>query len=349
MLFESMASVALAIAWASLAESRSSTSPSNTPRISKRWLPCADKVRGVNLGSQFIVEPWMAGDEWKSMGCGDSPDEWTCVERLGQDAADAAFRNHWQNWINADDLKQIKSYGLNTVRIPVGFWLKEDLVNAGEHYPRGGLEYLDYIVGNCTELGLYVIMDLHAGPGSQFPKQQYTGHVVDNAGFYTPENYKRAYKFLEWMTERIHTTPAYSKVGMLHVMNEPLHSDNGYAEAANMIANYYPTAWRRIRAREAKLGVKDSEKLHIQYMDETWGSGDPKKNLPETKFAFYDDHRYYKWDPTIATTQEGYISAVCGDNRGGSDTIVGEWSLAVADEVQYSPEFDISNTTANDE
>jgi glucan endo-1,6-beta-glucosidase len=220
----------------------------------------------VNLGSQFIIEPWMAGDEWNSMGCGDSPDEWTCVERLGQEAADAAFKTHWQNWINADDLKQIKSYGLNTVRIPVGFWLKEDLVNDGEHYPRGGLEYLDYVVGNCTELGLYVIMDLHGGPGSQFPGQQYTGHVVDSPGFYTQDNYERAYKFLEWMTERVHTNPAYFNVGMLQVINEPVHAGDYGSQAADMIANYYPTAWSRIRDQEAKLGVADKDKLHIQYM-----------------------------------------------------------------------------------
>lgn len=208
----------------------------------------------------------MAGDEWNSMGCGDSADEWSCVQRLGQDAADAAFRTHWQTWITAEDLQEIKSYGLNTVRIPVGFWIKEDLVNAGEYYPRGGLEYLDYIVGNCTELGFYVIMDLHGGPGSQFPGQQYTGHVVSSPGFYTGDNYERAYKFLEWMTERVHTNPAYFNVGMLQVINEPVHAGDYPSEAANMIANYYPGAWKRIRDREAQLGVADSDKLHIQFM-----------------------------------------------------------------------------------
>lgn len=208
----------------------------------------------------------MAGDEWNSMGCGSSNDEWSCVQLLGQDAADAAFRTHWQTWITPDDLKEIQSYGLNTVRIPVGFWINEDLVNDGEYYPRGGLEYLDYVVGNCTQLGLYVIMDLHGGPGSQFPGQQYTGHAVDSPGFYTADNYERAYKFLEWMTERVHTNSAYFNVGMLQVINEPVHAGDYPSQAADMIANYYPTAWTRIRNREAQLNVADNEKLHIEYM-----------------------------------------------------------------------------------
>lgn len=208
----------------------------------------------------------MAGDEWNSMGCGGTADEWSCVQRLDQDTADAAFRTHWQTWITADDLNEIKSYGLNTVRIPVGFWINEALVNDDEYYPKGGLEYLDYIVGNCTELGLYVIMDLHGGPGSQYPGQPYTGHVVDWPGFYTPDNYERAYKFLEWMTERVHTTPAYYNVGMLQVMNEPVHSNDYPSQAADMVANYYSNAWNRIREREAQLVTADSDKLHIQFM-----------------------------------------------------------------------------------
>lgn len=142
-----------------------------------RWLPGSDKFRGVNLGSQFIIEPWMASDEFASMGCGGLNDEWSCVQSLGQDAADAAFKKHWDSWITQDDITQIKSLGLNTVRIPVGFWIREDLVQEGEFFPRGGIEYLDRLVGWCNDVGIYVIMDLHGGPGVQFPNQQYTGHV----------------------------------------------------------------------------------------------------------------------------------------------------------------------------
>lgn len=142
-----------------------------------RWLPDVNKFRGVNLGSSFIIEPWMAEDEWSSMGCGGTNDEWACVKSLGQEDADAAFAKHWQDWINQDDISQIASYGLNTVRIPVGFWIKEDLVYDSEFYPRGGLEHLDRVVGQATDAGLYIIIDLHAAPGVQTPDQSFTGHV----------------------------------------------------------------------------------------------------------------------------------------------------------------------------
>lgn len=140
-------------------------------------MPDEDKIRGVNLGSQFIIEPWMANDAWSSIGCDGNNDEWTCVEALGQDAADKAFRGHWDTWTTQEDIQQIADLKLNTIRIPVGFWLREELVSDDEHYPRGGLEYLDRLVRWAKDAGLYVIMDLHGGPGAQYPNQQYTGHV----------------------------------------------------------------------------------------------------------------------------------------------------------------------------
>lgn len=89
---------------------------------------------------------------------------------------------------------------------------------------------------------------------------------VDYPGFYTADNYERANKFLEWMAERIHTNGNYSSVFMLEVMNEPVHSGDYPDLAADMIANFYPAAWSRIRAKESDLGVAEDDQLHIQLM-----------------------------------------------------------------------------------
>lgn len=53
---------------------------------SKRWLPEASsgKIRGVNLGSMFVFEPWIAESAWSDMGCGPYQSEFDCVSGLGQ-------------------------------------------------------------------------------------------------------------------------------------------------------------------------------------------------------------------------------------------------------------------------
>ncbi|KAG9254774.1 glycoside hydrolase family 5 protein [Emericellopsis atlantica] len=306
----------------------------------KRWLPGADKIRGVNLGSQFIIEPWMANDAWNNMGCGGYNDEWQCTQALGQDAANEAFRGHWDTWTTQEDIQQMASLGLNTIRLPVGFWLKEDLVKDDEYYPQGGLEYVDRLVGWAKDAGLYVIMDLHGGPGSQFANQQYTGHGVDYPGFYTADNFGRAAEFLYWMADRIHTNANYANVGALEVINEPVHAGQNPSEAAYMIESFYPNAYTSIRNAEDALNVADGDRLHIQFMGNAWGAGDPTSSLPSTDHTLFDDHRYYKWDGSVETTKDGYINAVCNDKR-EDGIIVGEWSIAVADDVEHNDEFSI--------
>lgn len=91
------------------------------------WLPAdkslsafngTSKIRGVNLGSSFIVEPWMAYGEWHdNLGCGDTESEWDCVKSIGQDQANKVFKQHWQSWIVEDDISKMISYSLNTIRV----------------------------------------------------------------------------------------------------------------------------------------------------------------------------------------------------------------------------------------
>lgn len=81
------------------------------------------KIRGVNLGSHFVFEPWMAQSYWKdTLGCKDSGgsgyhSEWDCVQGIGQDAANSAFQQHWSSWTSQEDINTMISYGLNTIRV----------------------------------------------------------------------------------------------------------------------------------------------------------------------------------------------------------------------------------------
>ncbi|KAL2866207.1 glycoside hydrolase family 5 protein [Aspergillus lucknowensis] len=305
------------------------------------WLPGSDsgKIRGVNLGTHFIFEPWISDEVWSSMGCAGQNSEFDCVLALGQDAADAAFAEHWGSWITQDDISLMREYGLNTIRIPVGYWMKEDLVYGdSEHFPRGGLQYLEQVVGWASGAGMYIIMDLHGAPGAQQPNQPFTGQYAPTAGFYQDFQYERALEFVEWMTTTIHQNEKFRNVGMIELVNEPVQDVD---QAATMRSSYYPDAFARIRDAEASLGVSEANALHIQMMNEKWGSGDPTESLPDTTVAAYDDHRYLKWDGSVAVDKESYIAASCADDRGGNTpTIVGEWSLSVPDDVQWSGDWD---------
>ena len=95
------------------------SAPTTAP-LSTRWTPASGKIRGVNLGSLFVFEPWMASQTWSNMGCAGKESEFDCVSSLGQTVADQRFQNHWNTWIKEADIQQMQAYGINTIRIPVG-------------------------------------------------------------------------------------------------------------------------------------------------------------------------------------------------------------------------------------
>lgn len=166
--------------------------------------------------------------------------------------------------------------------------------------------------------------------------------------------FERALKFLEWMANLIHTNNNYRNVGMLELVNEPIQNSGN---VGSMRSTYYPNAFsvshkarhfrlppnlsQRIRAAERKLNIGAYDLLHIQMMNQKWGSGDPTQYLSDNWFAAYDDHRYLKWANIGDVSQSNYISTSCRDDRGGNTpTIVGEWSLSVPDNVEWTSGWD---------
>lgn len=188
----------------------------------------------------------------------------------GQDIADKNFQAHWKRWINQTDLDEMLSYGLNTIRVPLGYWLKEDLVDDSEHFPKVHDNiiswyavaniwrvvwntWLNSVVGQAIEastsfssksLNKFIAYancknSLHGAPGAQEPNQPFTGQYAPTVGFYSDYNYGRAIEWLEWMTDIIHTKKEYHNVGMLGLVNEPLNWDKA---VDSLRKTYYPKA-----------------------------------------------------------------------------------------------------------
>lgn len=107
--------------------------------------------------------------------------------------------------------------------------------------------------------------------------------------------------------------------------------------------NYYPKAWDRIRSTEDALSVPADRRVHIQMMNEKWGSGDPTAHLPDTTFAAYDDHHYIKY-VGLPNSKTAYLNEACTTNRGGNSPVfVGEWSLSVDSSFENSEEWQPKN------
>ena len=73
------------------------------------------KQRGVNLGSWFVLERWIAEKPFvNAVGKGESDHD--IVQ--GKDAK-RVLEAHWDSWVGDEDWKWIKQHGYNSVRLPV--------------------------------------------------------------------------------------------------------------------------------------------------------------------------------------------------------------------------------------
>ena len=115
------------------------------------------KLRGVNLGNWLALEKWMSKDLFSGTTAAD--ETYLCAE-LGHDLASQRLMVHRDEFITERDFEEIALLGFNAVRIPVPFFLFEDVGPYIHCY-----EYLDKAFCWAEKYGLVILIDLHTVSG----------------------------------------------------------------------------------------------------------------------------------------------------------------------------------------
>lgn len=87
--------------------------------------PFNNQVRGVNLGSWMVLEPWITPSLFYQFLGGDEKtsamDTYSFCEVLGPEEANKQLRRHWDTWVTEDIIKELAESGaVNSLRLPVG-------------------------------------------------------------------------------------------------------------------------------------------------------------------------------------------------------------------------------------
>jgi aryl-phospho-beta-D-glucosidase BglC (GH1 family) len=96
-------------------------------------------------------------------------------------SAKAMLEKHWDTRITEEDFAWLQKIGINTVRVPIGYWslgvnycLDTPFQNIAEVYEKSWSRVLRAISW-ASKYNIGVLIDLHGAPGSQNGETEYVG------------------------------------------------------------------------------------------------------------------------------------------------------------------------------
>ena len=117
------------------------------------------KVKGVNLGNWLVLEKWMSPALFDGTT---AEDEYYLPRQLSREVYEARIKIHRSEYITERDFVTIKRMGMESVRIPVPYFI------FGDRKPFiGCIEELDKAFNWAEKYGLTILIDLHTVPLSQ--------------------------------------------------------------------------------------------------------------------------------------------------------------------------------------
>ena len=117
------------------------------------------EIKGVNLGNWLVLEKWMSPGLWRGTT---AEDEYYLPRQLSKEAYEARIKIHRSEYISERDFARIAEMGMNTVRIPVPYFI------FGDREPFiGCIEELDKAFDWAEKYDLKILIDLHTAPMSQ--------------------------------------------------------------------------------------------------------------------------------------------------------------------------------------
>ncbi|KAI9482376.1 glycoside hydrolase superfamily [Coemansia mojavensis] len=242
------------------------------------------KLYGVNLGSMFCLEPWIATELYKDYQQHSPEAECDLLECMGDEACEK-MEAHWNSWLQRADFEKMASMGINSVRLPVGYWVLGRHFTMGKYASYKGvydnaLSHISRIISWAAEFDIGVLIDIHALPGGQ-NNDSHSG-TTGTACFYdNPEFQHLAIKCYGVFA---HLLANITNVIGLQIINEPLDHPQ--------LEDFYKQALSEIRLQTTDLPI---------YIGDAWNLTKYAKIAKELSqqfgFIVVDTHRYWVFRP----------------------------------------------------
>ncbi|GAB9477444.1 Glucan 1,3-beta-glucosidase [Globisporangium polare] len=298
------------------------------------------KSRGVNLGSWLVAEHWMTSeaDFWRGVSSDDAnAGEYTAItQATDSETIRSNLENHHNTFITEAEIKAIADAGLNTVRVPVGYWIvgfdKNDPSNkaAWKAFTQGTLKYLDLLIKKWAKThNVAVLISIHAAKGSQ-NGADHSSPCVKGKAYWSDfdENVQNTQTMATFLADRYKDEAAFLGIGLLNEPNSSTKEETLYA--------YYQSTYKAIRDAGNDCVLSVAPLLYKQSPDTMVGF----MEAPTYKNVWVEWHPYFVWGYE-QTSDDDLINVAVKTNFQGdvrkwnarenhNRLFIGEWSFATA-------------------
>jgi len=262
--------------------------------------------RGFGLGEWRNIESYMLDVDTPDVGgMGPTRLQTLLIDAMGQANADQFFATWEANIVTADDVARWASWGVNSIRLPVNY----RSISTGVGAPiETGFQQIDQFVAWCKAQHIYVILDLHAAPGSQNCEQM-SDSPDGVARLWSEPASNRPWTIDIWQSIAKRYANE-SAVGGYDIFDEPYDTENdgSFSGGIGVLRDMYLDITAAIRAVDANHvlffeGLNwSSQAVGFEGLAPAWD--------PQMAWSF---HKY--WDKNDAASIKPYLDLRSSTNR----------------------------------
>ncbi|NLP34879.1 MAG: glycoside hydrolase family 5 protein [Clostridiales bacterium] len=269
------------------------------------------QLRGTNVGGWQVMEAWMCPTN--------APDQKSAIatlrERFGEEKAEELIKIYEKAWWQEDDFDNVKGLNFNVLRLPISYLNLQD--EEGK-LREDTLATYDWFVEECAKRDIYVILDLHAAPGSQNGRD-HSGDISGSVLFTDKAAQDLTISLWVQLAEHYKGNPTIAGYGLL---NEPEGNEEERAPWGEVQLPFFDRLYQAIRA-------VDSD--HIIIFNAIWEPTNmPNPSQYGWENVMYEYH-FYGWDGIDnVVTQRSFIDSKVENNRRAGHNVpvlVGEFTM----------------------
>ncbi|CAI7826483.1 unnamed protein product [Closterium sp. NIES-53] len=247
--------------------------------------------------------------------------------------------DHWRGFIVEDDWRYLAEQGINTVRIPVGYWIMQGNEPDWPFIP-GTDAVLDSAFSMAEKYSIRIYLSMHSAPGGQNHGSESSSRDGAPDWQRYEGNINKTLDCIEWLASRYSKSPALFGIGLLNEPNTDMVPLGTGGSPSGRLKQYMLDAYSIIRKYSPCAFVGISPLLGQPPATDMAGF---MTNALDHNNVMIDVHYYNVFDLDINTNPsfQAHIDYVRNQratelkalSEGDRTVLVGEWSLALPEFV----------------